>query len=234
MGLIGLLFNLVTFPGILLSHLAESIFASAFGAPTYSVRLRDDVTDEEFAAVCEEVGLDATTVGDLDPEALSGLSRQKLSMLNQVVEVSQSEEFEDGEVLIHYSGMDSFSKVLLVAALPFVVSSVLCFGVFLVGLPVGAILVGLLGSEIPWWIVLWLGVSFGAHAFPNAKATRALWTKSSEASLPLKLVGYPFVVVAKVANLLRILWLDAIYALILFWIVEFGILVELLGFPTIP
>jgi len=234
MGLIGLLFTLVTLPGILVHNLAETIVAGALGAPTYDVRLRDGVSREQFAAVCDEVGLDADRVADLDPESLSNLSNQKLSVLNEVLEVSQTEEFADGEVLIHYSGMDPFSKVFLVAFLPFVVSSLLSFVTFLVGLPVGSILGGLVGSNIPWWIAMWLGVSFGAHAFPNGKATSALWNKSSEASAAYKLIGYPFVVTAKLANLLRILWLDALYALLFFALVEVVIFQELLGLTTIP
>lgn len=221
-GLVGLLFNIVTFPGMIVNGLVEMVFAKALGAPSYNVRLRDDVTEEQFAMVCEELGLDVNYLNELDPEMLEGLTREKLSILDEVIEMSKDEAFDDGEVLIHYTGMN-FSRVLLVASLPFVVSSALCFGIYLVGLPVAAILGAIVPTDALWWITMWLGVSMGSHAFPNGKATDALWNKSSEASLPLKLVGYPFAAASVVVSLLEFLWIDAIYALLLFFVVEEGI-----------
>lgn len=63
-------------------------------------------------------------------------------------------------------------------------------------------------------LVVWLGFSVGMHAFPSTGDAQSIWNRSQVEwrAAPMTLLGLPFVVIIYVANLLSILWFDAIYA----------------------
>ncbi|AFZ72340.1 hypothetical protein [Natronobacterium gregoryi] len=90
--------------------------------------------------------------------------------------------------------------------MPFFVCSVVVFAVFVLSVPLVE------GDVSFWWLLVWFGGAVGAHTFPNAVATDALWEQSRATSSPLKIVGYPIVAVSKVVNVLRFLWIDLVYA----------------------
>ncbi len=70
-------------------------------------------------------------------------------------------------------------------------------------------------------LLLWLGLSFGLHAFPSTGDASALWnqTKSRWRSSPSALLGLPVIALIYVVNLLSMFWLDLVYAVALFLLV---------------
>lgn len=77
--------------------------------------------------------------------------------------------------------------------------------------------VGIAAGElgIAGWLLLWVGLSAGMHAFPSRGDARQIWRRSLAEwrTSPLVLLGLPVVLAIYVANLLAIVWFDAIYAL---------------------
>ncbi|MBI2955077.1 MAG: DUF3267 domain-containing protein [Chloroflexi bacterium] len=68
---------------------------------------------------------------------------------------------------------------------------------------------------VVWTIALWLGVSLSLQAFPSKGDARSLWQAASRhvrRGNILALVGYPVVGLIYLANVLRRLWLDWLYA----------------------
>lgn len=76
-------------------------------------------------------------------------------------------------------------------------------------------------------LFLWLGISFAMHAFPSDGDAKSLWAYSARVWKDnlVALIGFPIVGVIFIANLLRILWFDLIYAGFLF-----GITLGVVGF----
>lgn len=203
MGLIGLLFNLATFPGIIVNALVQRVLAIALDAPMNRVAVDESVEDtsELYEMSDEELHRHARLLGD-----------------GESAPEGTREEF-----VVNYRGIDSYAGVFAVVLGPFFVCSVLAFGLLLFSVPIG-----LLG-EIPHLIVVWLGLAVGAHSFPNAGATDALWLRSRAGRSPLRLIGYPVVAVSKLVNALRFLWLDAVYALLLFFFARDVVWATVLG-----
>ncbi len=68
------------------------------------------------------------------------------------------------------------------------------------------------------FFLLWLGISIGMHAFPSNQDAANLWHQARRAigSLnPLALLSFPLVILIYLANLLRVVWFDAIYGVAL-------------------
>lgn len=85
-----------------------------------------------------------------------------------------------------------------------------------VGFPV-AISVLTLQTATPFqWVLAWLAVSIGMHAFPSSGDAKNLWARSKEARSEGRLaayVGFPIVIFIRAANLASMLWFDAIYSI---------------------
>jgi hypothetical protein len=64
------------------------------------------------------------------------------------------------------------------------------------------------------YFLLWLGVSIGMHAFPSTVDAQQIW-QSARAEVAkrnlLALLAFPFVILVFIANLLRVIWFDALY-----------------------
>ena len=113
---------------------------------------------------------------------------------------------------------DRYRQTFAISVAPFLINTVLAlvlFGAVAVawGRPDG---MGLVTDELGTvgWALLWLGFSTGMHAFPSKGDAREIWRRSQAEwrTAPLTLLGLPFVLVIYVANLLSVLWFDAIYA----------------------
>jgi hypothetical protein len=107
--------------------------------------------------------------------------------------------------------VESFGASFLVSVGPFIVNSLLCM---LICLP-ASIPYRLYGSSnFPTLVLLWLGVSIGMHAFPSTQdasnlseqAKKAVAAKNKAAYL-----AYPVVGLIYLANLLSVIWFDALY-----------------------
>lgn len=190
-GLIGLLFNVVTFPGVVVNTVAQNYYVGKHSVPTETIRLNGDVEQvDDLAKLDEEEFEDALDVARDERET---------------------------EEVIDYTAIESFSGAFAIVVMPFVVSTVLAFLVFLTGLALFDI------GTPAFYIAFWLGLSFGAHAFPNDGATAALWKRSKSSGSLLRVVSVPVVGVAKLANLLSFFWLDAIYAVVLYAVAKYGV-----------
>ena len=68
----------------------------------------------------------------------------------------------------------------------------------------------------------WLGISFAMNSFPSKGYAKILWAdtkKHSEKYGFIKLIGYPFVIIIYVAQLLSFIWFDLIWAILLYSLV---------------
>jgi hypothetical protein len=108
---------------------------------------------------------------------------------------------------------ESFTTSFLVCVGPFIVNSLLCIVFcFPAFVPV---------RVFDHWdplsvFQIWLGVSIGMHAFPSNQDAQVLWHDARRAASslnPLALLSFPLVIVIYVANILSIIWFDAIYGI---------------------
>jgi hypothetical protein len=106
---------------------------------------------------------------------------------------------------------DNFTTALLISLGPFFVNSLLCMLIcFPAFMPVRVF-----GVMHPLsYVVLWLGLSIGMHAFPSIGDAHGLLQhakKEIAASNPLAILTYPLVWIIYLANMLRVVWLDLLY-----------------------
>ncbi len=106
---------------------------------------------------------------------------------------------------------ESYATTFLVAVGPLVLNTLLCL---LICFP----------ASLPFWVfedrgpvtivLLWLGVSIGMHAFPSTGDAQGLWKATKEAMAlknPLAIAGVPVVGLIYLANILSVVWFDAIF-----------------------
>ena len=104
-----------------------------------------------------------------------------------------------------------FVTLWLVSAGPFLVNSVLCV---LLCLPVSVPMKIFNHTDPLSYILLWLGVSIGMHAFPSTGDANNIWNAAKEAAHRkniLAILSFPLVVIIYAANIGRIFWLDYAY-----------------------
>lgn len=108
---------------------------------------------------------------------------------------------------------DDFTSSFLIATGPFFVNSLLCI---LICFPVVAPM-RLFRSTEPWtYVILYLGISIGMHAFPSTADAKGLWNSCRLATSRgniWAMISYPLVVLIFVANVLSIVWFDYLYGL---------------------
>jgi hypothetical protein len=116
--------------------------------------------------------------------------------------------------VIHEEVKD-FTTSFLVAVGPLIINSALCFVIcFPAYLPMQAFDV----KHPLYYVLLWLGVSIGMHAFPSNQDARNLLDHAKRAAKslnPLAILSFPLVAAIYVANLLTIFWLDYAYGIFL-------------------
>ena len=114
---------------------------------------------------------------------------------------------------------ERYRQTFAISVAPFLVNTIVALGLlgaaaFVWGRPDALGLrtddLGVLG-----WLVVWVGLSTGMHAFPSKGDAKEIWRRSRAEwrTAPLTLLGLPFVLVIYVANLLSVLWFDGLYAL---------------------
>ena len=109
----------------------------------------------------------------------------------------------------------SFTSSFLIAVGPFIVNSLLCvlfcFPAF--------VPVKVFNQQDPvCYFLIWLGISIGMHAFPSTQDASVLWQTAKVAAArwnPLAVLSLPLVIVIYIANLLRVVWLDYLYGIVL-------------------
>lgn len=117
-----------------------------------------------------------------------------------------------------------FGPAFFVSIGPFIVNTVLCV-VFC--LPAFVPIWELEVADPLSWFFYWLGLSIGMHAFPSAQDLGHVWRLAGPAvrrGHMLALLSYPLVAALFLANLLRVVWADLIYGILV------GVLVPLAVF----
>lgn len=107
---------------------------------------------------------------------------------------------------------ESYRQAFWISVGPLVVSTLLTG---IIGFPV-AMMFDMSGPVSPlFWVLGWLAVSIGMHAFPSGGDAKNLWGESKQALKKgniAALIGFPMVIAIRIANVLSIVWFDAIYA----------------------
>ncbi len=67
------------------------------------------------------------------------------------------------------------------------------------------------------WFLVWVGFSIAMHSFPSSGDAQYLWSHSLVAwkHSVLAMFGFPIVILIRIANILSVVWFDAIYAYLL-------------------
>jgi hypothetical protein len=196
-GLLGMVFNAVTFPGAIVNQIIQNVFEETYGAPTKRLAVPR--------------GLDEDTIEE-NPE-----------LLQEIRELREGEEPREDETLefvVDYDGIPGYTKLFWIVLGPFFVTSIvsLVLFAFTAGIEAAGI-VERESSPLVWLVVFYPGFVVGARAFPNSEPTNELYARSQQTDSLLRLIGYPLVGISKLMSLLRFLWVDAIYALLLYLVI---------------
>ncbi|HWW60392.1 MAG TPA: metalloprotease family protein [Thermoanaerobaculia bacterium] len=107
---------------------------------------------------------------------------------------------------------DNFTSAFLISFGPFFINSALCI---LICLPALAPM-RLFGLDQPLsYLLMWLGISIGAHAFPSTHDAQCVWRlakREARKMNALALLSLPMVGLFILGNLLSVIWFDVIYA----------------------
>ena len=125
--------------------------------------------------------------------------------------------------VIHES-VQSYKKDFLICVAPIIVNTTIALFIFAVAVNIPSIVVVL--------TLYWLGISIGMHAFPSSEDANNIWQHSKETWKynPLAILGFPIVILIKIANILSIIWFDLLYAIALLLIVGISpIILQWLG-----
>ncbi|MFQ5602750.1 MAG: DUF3267 domain-containing protein [bacterium] len=122
-------------------------------------------------------------------------------------------QFDNPAGYVLHDEIEDFTTAFLVSIGPFLVNSLLCIVIcFPAFVPVK-----IFGLNNPLsYVLIWLGVSIGMHAFPSNQDAQHLlhYAKKEIASLkPLAIISYPLVLVIYLANLLSFFWIDYLYGI---------------------
>ena len=106
---------------------------------------------------------------------------------------------------------ENFTTAFLVSVGPLIVNSILCvvfcFPAF--------VPVRVFGRPDPIsYVLLWLGISIGMHAFPSTHDAKNVWRLARQQVRtlnPLVLLSFPLVVAIYAANILSVVWFDYLY-----------------------
>jgi len=105
----------------------------------------------------------------------------------------------------------NFTTTFLVCAGPLLVNTLLCL---LICLPT-YLPMEVFGIKHPFsYLLLWLGVSIGMHAFPSTQDAGNLWRAARQEAARynlLAILSLPLVVLIFVANVLSFVWFDYLY-----------------------
>jgi len=116
--------------------------------------------------------------------------------------------------VIHAKPND-FTSAFLISVGPFIINSLLCV---LICFPAYAP-VKFFDITHPFsYVLLWLGISIGMHAFPSTHDASNLWEEAKVAARDgnlLAIVSFPLVGLIYLANLGSVFWLDYLYGLVL-------------------
>lgn len=103
----------------------------------------------------------------------------------------------------------SYGATFLISVAPFIVNTFAALPIFFIASNVS--------STVVAYSLYWLGISIAMHAFPSSGDADNLWRSSKRALRhnPLAVLGFPAVILIKIADALSIIWFDLVYAIAL-------------------
>ena len=103
----------------------------------------------------------------------------------------------------------SYGAGFLICVAPFIVNTAVALLIFSIAVNVS--------SNAVAFPLYWLGISIGMHAFPSSGDADNLWrySKAVWRHNPLAVLGFPAVILIKIAAVLSIIWFDLFYAIAL-------------------
>lgn len=110
---------------------------------------------------------------------------------------------------------DNFVSTFLISMGPFFINTFFCFLIcFPAYLPVHVFDL----SHPLSYFLLWLGLSIGMHAVPSSTDASNLWNAARIAvkeSHPLAIISFPLVLIIHAFNILRVVWADLLYGVLI-------------------
>lgn len=105
--------------------------------------------------------------------------------------------------------VQSYGAGFLICVAPFIVNTAIALLIFSIASNVS--------SSAVAFPLYWLGISIGMHAFPSSGDADNLWrySKAVWRHNPLAVLGFPAVILIKIAAVLSIIWFDLFYAIAL-------------------
>jgi hypothetical protein len=123
-----------------------------------------------------------------------------------------------------------YRQTFFIVIAPFIFNSLVALSVFssALMLPEEAIRFSISSypAEIPavWmkYLFYWLGFSVAMHAFPSSGDADNLWSHAKRVwrRSALAIIGFPLVILIKIAEILKIIWFDFFYALTLLLLIQ--------------
>lgn len=110
---------------------------------------------------------------------------------------------------------DSFRSAFLISIGPFIINTALCL---IMCFPATLRIFFFDDFNLLTFLMLWLGVSIGMHAFPSIQDAENVWDLAkieAKKNNVLAILSFPLVIVIISANVLRAIWFDAIYGVLI-------------------
>ncbi|MDR1853555.1 MAG: metalloprotease family protein [Azoarcus sp.] len=107
----------------------------------------------------------------------------------------------------------------LISICPLLINSLLCMVLtFSAFIPLVAL--GLKGVHPVFYVLMWLGISMGMHAFPSPQdaANFKALVKTADTNFIVKFLAGFFVIITSIAHVLKVIWFDLFYAIGLSWV----------------
>lgn len=199
--LLSFVFKLITLPGIVLSLILQGVFEELYDVPVVSVNLAN-LSKQELE---DELDLDELT--DEEFAEFEGA-------------LGETEDDTTTEY-IDYMAIESYGTLFKLVLYPFFTSTLIAAAIYAI------INLTLTWGSIPFWALAWIGFSLASQSFPNTRPTNALLERSLNDSGLLRFIGIPLAGLSKLMSVLRILWADAVYALVLWYAISL-----VTGYPT--
>ncbi|MDZ7687269.1 MAG: hypothetical protein U5J64_00860 [Halobacteriales archaeon] len=184
-------YNIVTFPGLVLNKAVQEYYVRKYNVPSKGPDI------EEITTKIEEEKEKKGREDAFGEDTADTVRRMK---------------GEEG-VYVDFYDIDEYEDVFVVTSVPFFVSSGTGFFFLLV-----AVLLSGFGVVFSF-LSFWLGAAFVAHSLPDEVAGDALWRKSRETDSRLRFVGYPLAAVSKATNRLDPRWAGLAYVIVMFLVV---------------
>ncbi len=112
--------------------------------------------------------------------------------------------------VIHEPPAD-FLSTFLICIGPLIINTVLCF---LICMPAVVPFKVFDKADPVDFLLMWIGVSIGSHAFPSHQDANNLWASAGQAAKRgnvLAILSFPLVILIHVAKVLSIFWFDVVY-----------------------